>query len=221
MNMKFQAEIDLIETLKTSLKRKFHHSKVKIFEEVSLGNGIADIVICEIRDDIQNQRLNNNTLDINDINVFKIIEEVGPISLTEIIDLTRSSKRSIVKSISNLMGYGYIEEQGEAYILSCNYQMSFVKNFAIEAKLKDWKRAIKQAYRYKWFAEYTFVVLDAHHSRPALNNIDVFEKYNVGLASVSVTGKLIRHYNPKPESPLDPKMQMLFSEQIKSYELAK
>lgn len=219
--MKFQAEIDLIETLKTSLKQTFHHSKVKIFEEVSLGYGIADIVVSETCDDIRNKNLHSDILDINDINVFTVIEKAGYISLVEIIDLTRSSRRSITRSISNLINHGYIQEQTGVYFLSCSYQMSFVKNFAIEAKLKDWKRALKQAYRYKWFAEYSFVVLDAHYSKSALKNINIFEKYNVGLASMSVSGKLIRHFNPKPEVPLDPKMRMLFSEQVKYYELAR
>lgn len=218
--MKFQAETDLVETLKASIKEIFHRSRVKIFEEVSLGYGIADIVVSEICFDF-NKSKELKSLDIHDINVFVIIQESGTISLSDVIELTRCNKRIILKSISNLINRGYIEEQNGVFQMSRNYELSFVKNFAIEAKLKDWKRALKQAYRYKWFAEYSFVVLDEYYSKPALRNIAIFEKYNVGLASVSVDGKLTRHFNPTPKPPLDLKMQMLFSEKIKFYELAK
>lgn len=219
--MKFQAETDLVRTLKASLKEIFHRSRVKIFEEVSLGYGIADIVVSETCEDLTTPNELKNSLDIHDINVFIIIKETCKISLLEIIELTRCNRRSVLKSISNLISSGYIEENNGIFQLSRNYKLSFIKNFAIEAKLKDWRRALKQAYRYKWFAEYSFVVLDEHYSKPALKNINIFEKYNVGLASVSVCGKLTRHFNPTPQTPLDPKMQMLFSEQIKFYELAK
>ena len=219
--MKFQAETDLVETLKESLKQIFHRSKVKIFEEVSLGYGIADIVVSETINYPKEYSFQVHKLDINDINVFTVIDDASSISLEEIIDLTRSNKRSIIRSLSNLINLGYIDERDGKYVLSRGYQMSFVKNFAIEAKLKDWKRALKQAYRYKWFAEYSFVVLDDHYSKPAIKNINIFKKYNVGLASVSTTGKITRHFNPRPESPLDPKMRMLFSEQVRSYELAR
>ena len=219
--MKFQAETELVRTLKASLKEIFHRSSVKIFEEVSLGYGIADIVVSETCEDCHKSNEGKNSLDIHDINVFIIIKEAGDIALSEIIELTRCSRRSILMSISNLISSHYIEESDGKFRLSRNYELSFVKNFAIEAKLKDWKKGLKQAYRYKWFAEYSFVVLDEHYSKPALKNIDIFEKYNVGLASMSVCGKLTRHFNPTPQPPLDPKMQMLFSEQIKLYELAK
>lgn len=219
--MKFQAETDLVRTLKTSLKEIFHRSRVKIYEEVSLGYGIADIVVSETCSDFTESNGLKKILDTHDINVFVIIKEYGSISISEVIELTRCSRRIILRSISNLISYGYIQEDNGTFHLSRNYELSFVKNFAIEAKLKDWKRALKQAYRYKWFAEYSFVVIDEHYAKPALRNINIFEKYNVGLASVSVCGKLTRHFNPTPQPPLDLKMQILFSEQIKSYELAK
>jgi len=219
--MKFQAESDLVETLKTCLKSNYGRSQIKILEEVSLGYGIADIVISELRTDCLATNLSEDALDYNDINIFTVIKNAKIISLEGIIEVTRCHKRLVSQSIKKLITQGYIKVINDIFSLNGNYQMSFIRNFAIEAKLKDWKRALKQAYRYKWFAEYAFVVLDAHYSKAALKNLSVFEKYNVGLASVTVGGKLKRHFNPRKEMPLDPKMQMLLSEKIKVYELAR
>jgi hypothetical protein len=53
---------------------------------------------------------------------------------------------------------------------------------SFELKLKNWKRAAKQAFRYKSFSNITYVVLSAANSNAAQNNIDWFERYNIGLA---------------------------------------
>lgn len=219
--MKFQAESDLVETLKTCLRSKYTRSSIEILEEVSVGYGIADIVITELKKDYISTKSCENSLDSNDINIFSIVREAQSTTIKNIINTTRCSRRVVLLSLKKLLANGYITQAEDDLSIKEDYELNFIHNFAIEAKLKDWKKALKQAYRYKWFAEYSFVVLDAHYSKPALKNIDIFEKYNVGLASVTVDGKLKRHFNPKKEMPLDPNMQMLLSEKIKHYELAK
>jgi hypothetical protein len=57
-----------------------------------------------------------------------------------------------------------------------------VSIISFELKLKDWKRAAKQAFRYKSFSNVAYVVLSSRNVKAALNNIDFFEKYNIGLA---------------------------------------
>ena len=52
---------------------------------------------------------------------------------------------------------------------------------AIEAKLKNWNKALSQAYRYKKFSDQSFVLLDKAFSNSALKERDVFERYNIGL----------------------------------------
>jgi len=53
---------------------------------------------------------------------------------------------------------------------------------SFELKLKDWKRASKQAFRYKSFSNIAYVVLSANNANSAASNIDWFERYNIGLA---------------------------------------
>lgn len=71
---------------------------------------------------------------------------------------------------------------------------------AIEFKLRNWKQAIKQAYRYKSFSEESYVLLDRKYVNKAKGNIDIFIKYNVGLAAVD-EDKIEFYYRPKSVKP--------------------
>lgn len=59
---------------------------------------------------------------------------------------------------------------------------------AVELKISDWKEALRQANLNHLVAESTFVALWHRHLGPALRHRHWFEKYRVGLISVSETG---------------------------------
>lgn len=71
---------------------------------------------------------------------------------------------------------------------------------AIEFKLRNWKQAIKQAYRYKSFSEEAYVLLDKEYVKKAKENIDVFAKFNIGLAAVD-KDTIEFYYRPKSVEP--------------------
>ena len=72
---------------------------------------------------------------------------------------------------------------------------------SFEMKLKNWKRALAQAFKYKAFSECSYVVMDHHYARPALNNIHKFQKANIGFLSIDLNGKIYFHVKPKKETP--------------------
>jgi hypothetical protein len=59
---------------------------------------------------------------------------------------------------------------------------------SIEAKLRDWRRAVIQARRYSRFSDLTFVLLDGSYQKSALQNLEEFKKSNVGLVTFSAKG---------------------------------
>lgn len=77
---------------------------------------------------------------------------------------------------------------------------------AMEMKLRNWRRALIQAFRYRAFANCAFVVLDAANARPALQNIDLFRRSSVGLITVDVAGDVEIHYAPDPSPPVCSRM---------------
>ncbi|WP_421827904.1 hypothetical protein [Larkinella sp.] len=75
---------------------------------------------------------------------------------------------------------------------------------SIELKLKNWQQALTQAFRYLSFSNKSFVVLDEKFIRPALNNINIFEQYNIGLASFNLNHDFKIYLNPVEITPFDP-----------------
>lgn len=214
--MKFQTEAELVKLLKSKIKNTFQERNIEVFEEVSLGLGIADIVVSEIKSKITYGTSQWQELGDLEIHILNLIDKNNNISLISILAIAKIQKYTVVKALKRLIELEYLNEYDSVFSINKEYEFVFKNNFAIEAKLKNWKRALMQAYRYRWFAEYSYVVLDAHFSKPAIKNQSWFEKYNVGLATINTSGELIRHYNPIKQKPFDIKMQMLLSEKVKS-----
>jgi hypothetical protein len=212
--MKFNTESELIDVLRGTLQEIYSRRTINILEEVSLGYGVADLVLSVTDINFLSKRGNKHFLNYQDINIYNLIEKNKSIDLPEIIDITRASTRNVQRSLKKLLFNEYIKLDNKSYSVSENYVLSFDMNFAIEAKLKNWKRALEQAYRYKWFAEFSYVVLDEFYSKSAQKNLNIFEKYNVGLATINKNGQLKRLYSPERQKPLDKNMQMLLSENL-------
>lgn len=68
---------------------------------------------------------------------------------------------------------------------------------AFEGKLKDWRRALQQAFRYRYFADKAIVVMPSENAGPAIANLEAFRHLYVGLWTFDVkTGVIREHYTP-------------------------
>jgi DNA-binding helix-hairpin-helix protein with protein kinase domain len=76
--------------------------------------------------------------------------------------------------------------------------------FAIEAKLYNWRKALKQAYRNKLFADRAYVALPEESAAPAICQIQEFHHASVGLIIVSNTYSRV-YYNPPLNTYRSPK----------------
>ena len=192
----FSSEQELVNLFKSAYYDKFDVSNIKILEEVGLGFGFADLVIAELKESLNLPE--REKLSPVDINVYQVVNRKKKVSFETVKKITGIRQNEVKKSFE----------------LNTKYKLPFKKSIAFEAKLSNWKRAITQAYRYKWFADYSYVVLDEAHANQAINNLSQFEKYNVGLLTISVEGNVKTYYRPKRQLPIDPVMQMMFSEKI-------
>ena len=74
---------------------------------------------------------------------------------------------------------------------------------AFETKLSDWKKAMAQAYRYRYYADESVVVVPPQVARIALKNRHLFEEVGVGLWTFDPDSYAIQHrVSPKKTSPL-------------------
>ena len=83
---------------------------------------------------------------------------------------------------------------------------AFVRNeslLAFEMKLTDWRKALSQACRYRYFANAAYVVLPPAAAKLARGKLELFRSLNVGLWSFDPdSGRIARIYSPRPAKPL-------------------
>lgn len=210
--MGFQSEQELVNLFKISYFNKYKIQRKKIFEEVNLGFGIADLVVSELKN--ENNCINRDKLTYIDINIYQIVKKNKKITFDKVKQISGVRKEEVNKSLKKLVEYSFIQKVDSCYIFKNKYELSYKKSIAFEAKLRNWKRALMQAYRYKWFADYSYVVLDESHSKIAIENLDTFKKLNIGLITLNIKGGIVIHYHPKKQKPLDISMQISLSEMI-------
>jgi len=71
---------------------------------------------------------------------------------------------------------------------------------AIEFKLKNWKKALQQAFRYRSFSCESYVFLDSYYIGSAVRNLDEFERFNIGLCGVTEEG-IETYHKPSRKNP--------------------
>jgi len=71
---------------------------------------------------------------------------------------------------------------------------------AVEAKLKDWKKALRQAYRNHLFADRVYVALPSAHASSAIKNISQFRQTSVGLIVWEDSRAKVYYHPPKNRS---------------------
>lgn len=81
-----------------------------------------------------------------------------------------------------------------------------IKVVSFELKLKDWRGALVQAFRYRSFSDYSYVVLPEETAEKAYYYVDLFEKYGIGLISFK-EGNCYIMYRPLPTFPLSSKLR--------------
>lgn len=115
----------------------------------------------------------------------------------------------------------YVPGLGIADMVSVFYSPRKPTLHAFEMKIKDWRKALAQAYRYKYYADSAYVVLPPDEAVKAVLSLPVFRAINVGLwAFDKEKGIIKRIYNPKKDKPISisayNKALTLLSQQIKS-----
>lgn len=89
-----------------------------------------------------------------------------------------------------------------------------VSIIAFELKLKNWRKAAKQAFRYKSFSNISYVVLASKKANAAFNNIAFFEKYNIGLARFNTDSDFEILYKPELSIPYSENLNLKLVETL-------
>lgn len=72
---------------------------------------------------------------------------------------------------------------------------------AFELKLRNWKRGLTQAFKYRCYANQSYVVVDETHISSAIKNMNFFSQFNIGLASFNINNEFRIFCYPKYSVP--------------------
>lgn len=162
-------------------------------EEFSAGTGISDLTIFTVDNKILSERQKSEKRPVtskNQVQVLLTLLDSQPLSIDEIMHKTTlNSKQTIQKILEQLIQYNLVLVKDGKYAAAYSIADSTSENIvAIEAKVRDWKSGIRQAMRYKEYADYSYLAIYEDNIAACLKNIDVFEKLGIGLIGVSDTG---------------------------------
>jgi hypothetical protein len=123
--------------------------------------------------------------------------------------------RTLITDIETPCAYGRYFSMpgcGVADFIICHIPTECLNNFnqnrisltAIEVKISDWRKAIQQAYRYKYYADYSIVVIPHEKAARALESMRCFELLGIGLWTYNDScGVIQKHYSPEERGYLN------------------
>lgn len=186
--------------------KQFRINEMDSETEISAGFGIADVVFFQLNDDVVATRKTLPLEPIQSEGIIKtllLIKNKKRVSLTYLVDnLPFSEKELRYRILRFLEDHSLIYKAGDDdYRINYNYNIGLNHSVAVEAKIKDWQRGLYQAYRYKWFANLSYLALYKDFIEQPRKNLHLFEKLNVGLLSVGDNDVEKVLYNPQKEKP--------------------
>ncbi len=128
--------------------------------------------------------------------------------LKKILSLDKSRKHIFAREL-DLNGYGI----ADLIILELKYppnlnrgNINSLRITSFEIKMKDWRKALQQAFRYKYYSNRSIVVLPNENINNALKSLEVFKSLGIGLwAYDQKYKKIYKFFTPRNRKPLNQK----------------
>ena len=197
----FTSELELVTLFEKHFEINNKKKKFELIKELDCGFGIADAVLFEMTPLTNKKRL-LGAVTPSWAYTLQQLPYRKNFSIEELSKLSGASIASSKKALKEFSVAGFCEQKSKDTWIKNIQPVPLSKNIiSIEAKLKNWKRALWQASRYKTFSHQSWVLLDQRNIVPSLKNICCFERLNVGLASISVLNDINVHYSPTLEKP--------------------
>lgn len=156
-------------------------------------HGIADLVLGSCRNNVEARA----AVDPNWVAPLAHLKRDSEFSIGGFQEMFCLSRPSALKHLRSYEQAGFLARiDKNRYIVEKQYEPVAELVISVEAKLRDWRRGLYQACRYKRFSDYSFVLLDETHARTALRNLSDFSLNNIGLASLEKDDLNI-HYVPQ------------------------
>lgn len=159
-------------------------SRYFLLQEFDSYFGIADIVLGTYRPYISKKTI-RKSINLNWLIPLLSLKKGWAFSTAEFMEEFGISKGLACNYLKQYVEANFIKKNKPGrYKVAKEYEPVADTVISIEAKLTNWKRALKQAHRYKKFSDFSFVLLDEARANSALENLIIFEKENIGLITM-------------------------------------
>jgi len=175
-NMMFNTEQELVNTFlsmsKTFVNKFFNKSVARQFaiEEFDSKFGIADIVVGSYRPYLSSRKI-RKSVDPNWLTPLVYLELNTTINVEQFMSTFHVSQKTARQKLKEYSNANFVKPVSKTeFKIVKKYEPVIDNVISFEAKLRNWKKALSQAYRYKRFSNYSFVLLDEKYINPALKN---------------------------------------------------
>lgn len=208
--LQFRSEEQLVCRLVSDLPSLFQNvNNPFVVRELGVGFGIADAVLFDIDGDSMAKRvasgLTKPVLSPSQLSVLTVLGLRGPTDLARLGNLLSFSRTNLRSHILRSLASNDLVSISSDGSIELNHAFKSVSRYiiAVEAKLRDWRAAVRQAVRYRWFANESYVALPSVlASQPAVQAFS--ESNGVGLIAVEWSSvRLVRSaLVTDPQSPV-------------------
>ncbi|GAA5482766.1 hypothetical protein Hsar01_01990 [Haloferula sargassicola] len=191
----FSTEASLVDSIASAIG---HDSGIEIVREFDSLHGIADLVLFRASKAWES-RLSLASVPSQWAFLLRSLPYRRAMSFDYFWGATHASKATAKRLARCFCSAGYLEQNSKTRTFTKIRQPQplISEIVAIEAKLTKWRDALQQARRYQHFAHKSWVVLDATRARPAIQNLELFERSGIGLATCDENGSMIHHISAK------------------------
>jgi hypothetical protein len=203
----FRWEADMTEPVVRQLGRLLPRARAAhlVVGEVPAAVGIADIVAITFDPPVVRRRLDIGVGPILSplrVRTLDLLRPDRPMRLETLARKVGTNPRALGRStLRPLAEMGLIDLSATAAQSTGAWVPVCAQITAVELKLSKWRRALRQADNLALSADRSWVVLDRSHARAALDSLDVFAQFGVGLAVVDPDGRLRVASPPRGRRP--------------------
>ncbi len=162
-----------------------------VIREISTPTGMTDLLFYRLRQDWQQHALLGG-VHSRWAFAFRCLPYRRVFDSHYAATLFGVSERTAKVALTSFVALGLCRpaKRGANWIKTRELVPPAIELIAVEAKLRDWRKALSQAAGNLAFADHSWVLLDARTTSAALRQPDLFRSRGVGLACLSRSGEL-------------------------------
>ncbi len=216
----FRSEAELVPFAREWLLDSLSHSGQHwlVIDEHLVGTRIPDLLAARVDLRALRARIRAKQWDplaAGELRVLGRLRQDRSISVSAVAIAVGYTDDAARRLLRRLERFGYIAQDntGGFRRIRARYRI-FTRLIAVEAKLRDWRRALVQARSHRSFAQECYVVFDASYETRFMNATPHFTASGTGLLAVHASDGVKRVLTPRASRKIDPNAFALAGEQL-------